>query len=176
MPSKRTGDAALNKELDRLEETYGIEATKKEYVRRASAGVGVLHPGMGLAALAAPLHEHFRLRGIPERLWPDLISVADQAIALRVKTAVRPKWEERAKFAELKDLSSPAFLKRVYADEIAGDGTIEKEAVRKIDRKLMAAVETYISGREGRQRDMGDAEGLRLIAGPRTRPKRPSLG
>jgi hypothetical protein len=80
------------------------------------------------------------------------------------KAAQRPKWDERGKYAELKDLSSPKFLKRVYADEIAPDGTIRKDAVRKVDPKLMGIVEAYISDRERRGLNAGEAEGLRLVA------------
>jgi hypothetical protein len=118
----------------------------------------------------------FKTRNLPESMWPDTAAEIERIVNERAKAAMRPKWDERGKYDDLKKLSSPAFLKRVYADEIAPDNSIAKEAVRKTDPKLMAAVETYISGREGSQRDMGDAEGLRLIAGPRSRPKRASLG
>ena len=114
--------------------------------------------------------------GVPAYMHREVAEKLESEAKALVGAALRPKWDERGKYAELKDLSSPAFLKRVYAEAISADGTIQKDAVRKIDPKLMAAVETYISAREGRRRDMGDAEGLRLITGPHTRPKRATLG
>jgi len=114
--------------------------------------------------------------GVPETDFEATAAELERVARARANVARRPKWDERGKYTELKDLSSPAFLKRVYADEIGEDGSIQKEAVRKIDPKLMAAVETYVSAREGRRRDMGDAAGLHLIAGPHTRPKRANLG
>lgn len=118
----------------------------------------------------------FKTRNLPESMWPDTAAEIERIVNERAKAALRPKWDERGKYDELKNLSSPAFLKRVYADEMAPDGSIAKEAVRKTDPKLLAIVTAYISEREGRRQDMGEAEGLRLIAGPRGRPKRASLG
>jgi hypothetical protein len=114
--------------------------------------------------------------GVPERLHAEVAADIERLAKERAKAAQRPKWDERDRYAELRDLSSPEFLRRVYGDEIGEDGSIQKEVVRKIDAKLMAAVETYISAREGRRRDMGDAEGLHLIAGVRSRSKRAHLG
>ena len=125
--------------------------------------------------MESSLIDLFKSRNLPESMWPDTAAELERIVNERAKAALRPKWDERGKYADLKDLSSPAFLKRVYADEIAPDGSIAKEAVRKTDPKLMAIVTAYISEREGRRQDMGEAEGLRLIAGPRGRPKRASL-
>jgi hypothetical protein len=182
-PSEKIGDASLKQSVSQLidgfrilVEKHGFEAVQKEIVGCASRDDRVLKADMVAAALEPPLYEHFRLRDIPKSMWSELTGVVNQTIASWVKAAMRPKWDERGKYAELKDLSSPAFLKRVYADEIAPNGSIEKEAVRKVDSKLMAAVETYISGREARQRDMGDAAGLRLVTSGHTRPKRANFG
>jgi hypothetical protein len=123
-----------------------------------------------------PLGKLLSSWGVPESEHPDYVAYLERVAKERLKAAQRPKWGERGKYAELKDLTAPLFLKRVYADEIAPDGTIKKEAVRAVDKTLMARVENYISVREERQQDLGDAEGLRLIAGPRSRPKRAQLG
>lgn len=94
----------------------------------------------------------------------------------RANVAKRPKWDERGKYAELKDLSAAKFLKRVYADVIASDGSVKKQTIRDIDSKLMVAVEVYVHTRKSRGQDAGDAEGLRLIAGPTSALGRASLG
>jgi hypothetical protein len=115
----------------------------------------------------------FSLKAVPESERRDLTDDIARMIEDRAKAAVqRPKWDERGKYADLKDLSSPMFLKQVYADVIAPDGTIEKRKVRKPDPKLMASVEGYISKREERRAPLGDAEGLRFVKILAGRPKR----
>jgi hypothetical protein len=118
----------------------------------------------------------FSLKDVPESERRDLIADMARMRDERAEAARRPKWDERDRYAELKKLSSPMFLKRAWADEIAPDGTIEKRKVGKIDSKLMGLVEAYISEREGRGLDAGDAEGLRFVTSPAGRPKRATLG
>jgi hypothetical protein len=116
------------------------------------------------------------LKDVPEKERRDLTAYLKRIVQDRVEAARRPQWDERGKYAELKDLNSPLFLKRAWADEIAPDGTIEKRKVRKVDSKLMHLVEGYISDREGRGQDAGDAEGLRFVKNKAGRPKRATLG
>ncbi len=110
--------------------------------------------------------------GVPEHLHEETAADFERFAKARARAALRPKWDERGKYAELKDLSSPAFLKRVYADEIAADGTIKKTTVRACDDVLMTRVETYISAREEKGLPLGDAAGLRFVTSPAGRPKR----
>ena len=126
--------------------------------------------------MEGPLHEYLHGRRVPESMRLALAAKIETLIDSELRAATRPKWDERGKYAELKDLSAPLFLKRVYADEIAPDGTIKKETVRATDKTLMARVETYISNREERNLPLGDAEGLRFATKPAGRPKRGGLG
>ncbi|MDH6258437.1 hypothetical protein [Bradyrhizobium sp. BR13661] len=114
--------------------------------------------------------------GVPKSQHRETWAEMERIARARADAARRPKWDERGKYAELKDLSAPQFLKRVYADAITSDGSIEKQMVRDIDPKLMASVEVYLSNRKSRQKDLGDAAGLRLIAGPTSPLKRSDLG
>lgn len=86
-----------------------------------------------------------------------------------------PKWVGRLeRGGELAALSAPLFLKRVHADYISEDGTVENETIRTIDPDLMNAVEIYMAQRRsyakktGQPLDMKDAEGLNFIL---SRPK-----
>jgi hypothetical protein len=88
---------------------------------------------------------------------------------VEIARATRPKWRDRLlRGGELATLTAPSFLKRVHAEEIGHDGTIHNEVIRAIDSELMQAVELYISKRRKRNRDLGDAEGLKFIL---TRPR-----
>ena len=158
-----------------LDTFLGIIGELKPLHNPVTIGVPDISGTKDEGLLNEPLRSLLNSWGVPEHLHKETAADFERFAKARAKAALRPKWDERGKYAELKDLSSPAFLKRVYADEIATDGSIRKEAVRKIDPKLIAAVETYISAREARRQDMGDAAGLCLIAGVRTHPKRASL-
>jgi hypothetical protein len=113
--------------------------------------------------------------GVPKQMHLEMAAELEHIARARTKAALRPRWEERGKYAELKDLSAPQFLKRVYADEIGRGGSIKKAVVRNTDPALMSIVEAYISGREARGRDMGDAKGLRFVTSNAGRPKRADL-
>ncbi|MBR0967875.1 hypothetical protein JQ554_33360 [Bradyrhizobium diazoefficiens] len=126
--------------------------------------------------LNASLLQFFKDENLPPAMWSDTAAEIRRLVQRKRAAAVeRPLWDDRANHPELANLSAPQFLKRVWADQIAPDGTIEKEMVRKIDRSLMAKVDGYLSTRERRQQDAGDAAGLRFVA-RRTRPKGVSLG
>jgi hypothetical protein len=114
--------------------------------------------------------------GIPESMHRETAAKLERIAKADAKAALRPKWDERGKYSELKDLSAPQFLKHVFADEIAPDGSIKKETVRESDPKLMSIVEAYISARERDGRDLGAAKGLRFITSNAGRPKRADLG
>ena len=104
-------------------------------------------------------------------MWSDTAAEIERLIGKKLAAAVaRPLWDDRAKYPKLANLSAPLFLKRVWADQIGADGTIEKEFIRQNDRSLMGTVDNYITTRERRRQDAGDAEGLRFIT-RKTRPK-----
>jgi hypothetical protein len=114
-------------------------------------------------------------RGIPKTKRKGLAAKIERLILRETLPTKRRKWDERGKYAELKDLSAPQFLKAVYPDAIAPDGTVEKIAIRAIDRKLMASVDAYVYARESREQDLGDARGLRFVSMP-THQKGATLG
>ena len=118
-----------------------------------------------------PLRKYLAAKKVPVNMRTELAADIERLVAAKLGAAKpRQKWDERGKYADLKDLSAPEFLKRVYSDVIAPDGTIEKELVRKVDKTLMATVDAYIGKREKREQDAGDAAGLRFVARS-TRPK-----
>jgi hypothetical protein len=117
--------------------------------------------------------------GVPEKDFEATAAELERVARARAIVATgarRPKWDERGKYAELKDLSAPKFLKQVYGDVIAPDGTVNKKLIRDMDAKLMASVEVYLSARKSRQQSDGDAAGLRLIAGVTSPLRRVSHG
>lgn len=124
------------------------------------------------SVLNDPILQLLAARNVPRDLWPKAMGEIERLIAKLVTPAPhdRPLWDDRAKYPELATLSAPEFLKRVWADQIAPDGSIEKAVVREKDRSLMAKVDNYVSTRQRRQQDDGDARGLHLIA-QRTRPR-----
>ena len=132
--------------------------------------------GIDEGLLNKPFSELLTSWGVPKQMHLEMAAELEHIARARTKAALRPKWEERGKYAELKDLSAPQFLKRVYADEIGRGGSIKKAVVRNTDPALMSIVEAYISGREARGRGMGDAEGLRFVTSNAGRPKRADLG
>lgn len=89
-----------------------------------------------------------------------------------------PKWGDPNLSDELKRLTAPLFLKRVY-NELIVCGTIEKQTIREFDKTLMAYVEQYISARERNNRGPGDEAGVTFISygekkrGPRRSPAQP---
>jgi hypothetical protein len=100
--------------------------------------------------------------GVATESRPQLVAEFRRMVA-RAK-GVRPSWLGRKeRGGELAALTAPLFLKRVYADEIAPDGTVQKELIRTLDPPLMDAIETYISSRTRRGRDLGDASGLVFV-------------
>jgi tetratricopeptide (TPR) repeat protein len=79
--------------------------------------------------------------------------------------APRPKWSavrENPK-SELSALPAPMFLKRVYRDVIGPEGIVYKDIMRDIDSDLMSAVDTYVSQRSARNKDLGYAQGLHFV-------------
>ena len=125
-------------------------------------------------SLNKPLSALLTSWGIPESMHGEMAAELESIVKARASASRRPKWDERDKYAELKHLSAPQYLKRVYSDLIASDGAIEKQAIREIDPKLMASVEVYMSNRKKREQDAGDAAGLRLIAGPTSPHRQPT--
>lgn len=119
-----------------------------------------------------PLRQYLETKNVPESIQPELAAEIDNLVAAKLSAVLRPKWDERGKYAELKDLSAPAFLKRVYADEFGADGSIRKAAIRKADPKLVGLVESYISEREKNKKSMGAADGIKFLTSPAGRPKR----
>ncbi len=103
---------------------------------------------------------YFDASEVPESERPALI----KKFEIEIARATRPKWRERFKRGgELAELSAPLFLRRVHAEEIAPDGTVENETIRAIDPDLMRAVDSYASNRRSRpDGDMGDAAGLQF--------------
>jgi hypothetical protein len=124
------------------------------------------------------LESYFKEKNLPPSMWPDTVAEIERLVNKKLATnKTRPLWDERAEDRELADLSAPKFLKRVWADQIAPDGTLVKEDVRAKDRSLMASVEAYIKGRKRKVRDdgsidYGDAEGLLFISRPGGRPQK----
>lgn len=120
-------------------------------------------------AKAILLDSYLEADGVAVELRPALIA----EIRILVAKATRPKWADRFDFVELRRLSAPAFLRRVHADDIK-DNVVNKEQIRAIDPELMTRVESYISQREGRQLDLGDATGLIFITSrPATNRREP---
>jgi hypothetical protein len=103
-------------------------------------------------------------------LWEATAAEIERVMRRQIATnETRPLWRDRARYRDLAHLPAPEFLKRVWADAIGSDGSIEKETIRQKDRALMATVEAYVANRQRRNLDAGAAVGLRLIA-QKTRP------
>jgi len=85
------------------------------------------------------------------------------AFKKKYKNGGPPKWGDPKLSDELKRLTAPAFLKRVY-DELIVCRTVEKQTIRDFDSPLMSLVEQYIGDRIRRQRNLGDAEGITFIS------------
>lgn len=106
------------------------------------------------------LAAYFESENVPKSEWLTLT----QKLKIEIARVTRPKWVGRLeRGGELATLSAPLFLKRVHADYINEDGTVENEIIRAIDPELMRAVEFYISKRRNRGVDLGDAEGLHFV-------------
>eukprot|EP01037_Dinobryon_pediforme_P013049 gene13049-13150_t len=117
------------------------------------------------------LYDYFQQKSLPPSMWAAAAADIERIVGMKLAASIkRPLWDDRANYPELANLTAPEFLKQVWADQIAIDGTIEKELVRQIDRSLMGKVDNYIATREKRGQDAGDAEGLRFIT-RKTRPK-----
>ena len=115
--------------------------------------------------LNEPLLRYLKAKKIPPEMWSDTAAEIEGVVRKKLAAAVkRPQWDDRAKYPELQFLPAPAFLKRVWADQISPTGEIEKDMVRRQDRSLMIAVEGYIKNRQRREIDAGAAQGLKLIA------------
>jgi hypothetical protein len=93
------------------------------------------------------------------------LSVAEifKKAGIALASPQKPKWRDGEKPEALRGLSAPRFMAEVHGR------VIYKDVMRSIDAPLMKAVETYISKRTSRGLDLGDAEGLVLVA---TRPTR----
>jgi len=148
---------------------------REEIAKEADGAKVVAVPGMPEqkeeGRLNEPLLRYLKAKKIPPAMWPETAAEIERLVGKKLAAAVaRPRWDDRAKYPELANLSAPLFLKRVWSDQIGADGTIEKELVRQNDRSLMGKVDNYIATRERRRQDAGDAEGLRFIT-RKTRPK-----
>jgi hypothetical protein len=86
-----------------------------------------------------------------------------QGAEIEVENNGRPRWrdDEKSKPADLRDLSAPAFLRKVWADK----KTLYRGEVRDYDFELMEAVEGYLGVRKSRGLDAGEAKGLKLVDG-----------
>jgi hypothetical protein len=112
--------------------------------------------------LSSKLDALLASEGVARDARPALIAEMRRMVA-RVKSQ-HPRWLGRKeRGGELARLTAPLFLKRVYADKIAADGTVHKDVIRALDSDLMDAVETYISTRARRGHDLGDASGLNFV-------------
>jgi hypothetical protein len=119
---------------------------------------------------------YFEAKNLPRELWEPTAAEIERVVRKQVNASrPRPLWDERARYPELAHLPAPEFLKRVWADAIASDGSIEKETIRQKDRALMATVEAYVANRQRRNLDAGLAKGLQFIT-RRTAPKGAALG
>ncbi len=108
----------------------------------------------------ALLNEYFDIMGVAPNARDKLVA----KFQLETARSTRPRWKGRLeRGGELATLSAPGFLKRVHAEDIAPDGTVENEIIRAIDPDLMKAVEVYLSRRRASGMDLGDAEGLRFV-------------
>ncbi len=107
------------------------------------------------------LKAYLAAAGVPESER----GIVFQKLEIEIARIVRPKWSGRLeRGGALATLSAPLFLKRVHADYIGRDGTVENETIRAIDPDLMRAVESYVSNRKSRpDGDMGDAKDLQFI-------------
>lgn len=160
-------------EPDETKAKFPLESTTPEGASVETPGIsGGIDEGLLNEALSSVLTSW----GVPKSLHREMAAEMERMARARANVARRPKWDERGKYAELKDLSAPKFLKQVYADVIASDGSINKKTVRDIDPKLMGIVEVYINSRKSRKQGLGDAEGLRLIAGHSTARRKANLG
>jgi hypothetical protein len=91
----------------------------------------------------------------------------DVGAALTLGRRVRPKWDERAKYKDLANLTAPQFLRAVYPDVIGEKGRLtNEEVVRLSDPRLVRAVQSYVSVRAARKLSLGDAEGLSFTNKP----------
>ena len=177
--SEQLAREALNKALGKP--MVEVEpATHEEIAKKPDSDKIVSVPGTpeqkDEGRLNEPLLRYLKAKNIPPEMWSDTAAEIERLIGKKLSATVpRPLWDDRAKYPELANLSAPQFLKRVYADLIASDGTIEKAVVRQKDSALMGRVDNYIATREKRHQDAGDAAGLNFIARPLKR-KGPQLG
>lgn len=128
--------------------------------------VGNLPPHTKKEDRVKALNAYLKVAQVPESEWAAFI----EKVEIELARVTRPKWVGRLeRGGELATLSAPLFLKRVHADYIGEDGTVENETIRAIDPDLMKAVEVYLSARRTRAREkqipltLGDAEGLNFV-------------
>ena len=127
-------------------------------------------------SISDELAAYFEAKHLPRDLWEPTAAEIERVVRKQVNASQsRPLWNERARYPELAHLPAPEFLKRVWADAIASDGSIEKETIRQKDRALMATVEAYVANRQRRNLDAGLAKGLQFIT-RRSAPKGLELG
>ena len=122
------------------------------------------NPSEGTYLVSEPLLKYLRELDVPRSKWQVAAEAVERLVRDFSGPLNRPRWEVRAKYSELEFLPAPAFLKRVWSDQISPTGQIEKELVRRQDPALMVAVEGYVKNRQRRAIDAGAAEGLKLIA------------
>ena len=122
------------------------------------------NPSEGTYLVSEPLLKYLRELDVPRSKWQVAAEAVERLVRDFSGPLNRPRWEDRAKYSELEFLPAPAFLKRVWSDQISPTGQIEKELVRRQDPALMVAVEGYVKNRQRRAIDAGAAEGLKLIA------------
>ena len=122
------------------------------------------NPSEGTYLVSEPLLKYLQELDVPRSKWQVAAEAVERLVRDFSGPLDRPRWEDRAKYSELEFLPAPAFLKRVWADQISPIGEIEKELVRRQDPALMVAVEGYVKNRQRRANDAGAADGLKLIS------------
>lgn len=136
---------------------------------------GRIEPAKDEGLLNQWLQKYFEEINLPQSQWMTTAAEIGRVVRKQLIAATeRPRWDDRAGYPELANLSAPEFLKRVWADQFDPDGSIARELVS--DKNLLKIVGTYIGKRRDRGLNLGDAKGLRLVRGKTGRPARPSAG
>ena len=110
--------------------------------------------------LYVKLDSLLKSEGFAEDVRPAKIVEIAHIIAPQISEGL--KWGNRSDSYDLSIQTGPRFLKAVHSDCIY-KGHVYKETIRGYDPELMKAVELYISTREKRGLDLGDAEGLVFV-------------
>lgn len=126
---------------------------------------GIILPGMAGEAISldedlndSVLTKWIAAKGVPTSKR----RAVAKAIHRLVDMELRPKWDDRDQHDNLKRLTAPEFLKIVHAGSIKKN-VVVKQDIRDFDESLMKAVEAYITNRNRRKLDLGDARGLKFV-------------